>query len=322
MTDTNLRPLATPQVSKEEYDTCRIPLNGSARVVASCDQSATKTGAIKFTTITFRNFSPLAYAHEYKAGQDYYFISALSNVDDPFKRFSPCRDHNMKVIFKVCCKGQPSGQPPATSPGPLHKGLASMVGPSKAPGRRLQSGQAHSVITIRPSVKPHEDYVHPVTPSASPFQQQPQQPITVLPIEVLSQPSSEPAPDTSNQDLKNDIQNDSSTPQPLPHRPSHNQRFIPFDPTASPSVYARYSPTPLPADMRLPQPRFPAQLYGQNLINYPQHQPLAPQLPQQPYRHTGGRLGFYDHISKRKYLLNFHRRRETRAIAGCWRPII
>ncbi|XP_074105986.1 ephrin isoform X3 [Cotesia typhae] len=85
-------------VSKEEYETCRIT-NPSPRVIAVCDKP-TKT---MYFTITFRPFTPQPGGLEFLPGHDYYFIST-SSKDDLHRRIGGrCSTHNMKVVFKVCC---------------------------------------------------------------------------------------------------------------------------------------------------------------------------------------------------------------------------
>ncbi|XP_050704678.1 ephrin-B2-like [Eriocheir sinensis] len=91
-------------VSKEEYDTCRIT-NPSPRVIAVCD----KPYKLMYFTITFRSFTPQPGGLEFKPGQDYYFIST-SSQDDLHRRIGGrCSTHHMKVVFKVCC--DPASQP-------------------------------------------------------------------------------------------------------------------------------------------------------------------------------------------------------------------
>lgn len=83
-------------VSKEEYDSCRISqLN--PRVVAVCDRPDRQ---LQFT-ITFRSFSPTPRGLEFRPGQDYYFISTSSRSDLHRRVGGSCSSHNMKVIFKV-----------------------------------------------------------------------------------------------------------------------------------------------------------------------------------------------------------------------------
>uniref|UniRef100_A0A6M2DZU3 Putative ephrin ligand for eph receptor tyrosine kinase n=1 Tax=Xenopsylla cheopis TaxID=163159 RepID=A0A6M2DZU3_XENCH len=85
-------------VSKEEYDTCRIT-NPNPRIIAICD----KPHELKYFTITFRPFTPLPGGLEFLAGNDYYFIST-SSKDDLHRRIGGrCSSHNMKMVFKVCC---------------------------------------------------------------------------------------------------------------------------------------------------------------------------------------------------------------------------
>lgn len=57
------------QVSKEEYDTCRIT-NPNPRIIAICD----KPYKLMYFTITFRSFTPQPGGLEFQPGQDYYFI--------------------------------------------------------------------------------------------------------------------------------------------------------------------------------------------------------------------------------------------------------
>ncbi|XP_071560132.1 uncharacterized protein Ephrin [Temnothorax nylanderi] len=85
-------------VSKEEYETCRIT-NPSPRVIAVCD----KPRKTMYFTITFRPFTPQPGGLEFLPGHDYYFIST-SSKDDLHRRIGGrCTSHNMKVVFKVCC---------------------------------------------------------------------------------------------------------------------------------------------------------------------------------------------------------------------------
>lgn len=90
--------LGVLQVSKEEYETCRIT-NPSPRVIAVCD----KPRKMMYFTITFRPFTPQPGGLEFLPGHDYYFIST-SSKDDLHRRIGGrCTSHNMKVVFKVCC---------------------------------------------------------------------------------------------------------------------------------------------------------------------------------------------------------------------------
>lgn len=98
-------------VSKEEYDTCRIT-NPNPRIIAICD----KPHKLMFFTITFRPFTPQPGGLEFLPGKDYYFIST-SSKDDLHRRIGGrCLSHNMKLVFRVCCK--PEEQSPAPPPQP------------------------------------------------------------------------------------------------------------------------------------------------------------------------------------------------------------
>ncbi len=61
-------------VSKEEYDTCRIT-NPNPRIIAVCD----KPYKLMYFTITFRSFTPQPGGLEFRPGQDYYFICKSSH---------------------------------------------------------------------------------------------------------------------------------------------------------------------------------------------------------------------------------------------------
>lgn len=58
-----------PQVSKEEYDTCRIT-NPNPKIIAVCNQPH----KLMYFTITFRSFTPQPGGLEFQPGEDYYFI--------------------------------------------------------------------------------------------------------------------------------------------------------------------------------------------------------------------------------------------------------
>ena len=273
-------PNRTQQVSKEEYDTCRLQTAGqsSARMVALCDQQPGKPRPPPFT-VTFRSFTPQPNGLEFKPGQDYYFITALLNQNDPHKRFSPCRELNMKVIFKVCCK--------PTSGGPSQPAPLSALAPSStvSPSRRGLGSRRPPVVTLRPSLAKQPNQIGALADyfsTLAPHQLASQQPITVLPIEVTEPQPGEPVQSSSSSDSasssqfpSNDIQNDSTTGQPVP-RPVQSvpepgpgwpqqQQPVPagplpiFDPHAGPEILrSRWAPTPLPPRLTLEQR--PAQL--------------------------------------------------------------
>ncbi|XP_055931081.1 ephrin-B2a-like isoform X1 [Argiope bruennichi] len=94
-------------VSKEEYDSCRIT-NPASRKIALCD----KPHQLMYFTITFRSFTPQPGGLEFRPGQDYYFISTSAGGEGQQaleqKIGGRCATHNMKVIFKVCCGPQKS----------------------------------------------------------------------------------------------------------------------------------------------------------------------------------------------------------------------
>ncbi|CAG7817526.1 unnamed protein product [Allacma fusca] len=98
-------------VSKEEYDTCRIT-NPNPRIIAVCD----KPYKLMYFTITFRSFTPQPGGLEFRPGQDYYFISTSSRDDLHRRVGGRCSTHNMKVVFKVCC--HPGETPAQSTTGP------------------------------------------------------------------------------------------------------------------------------------------------------------------------------------------------------------
>ncbi|XP_021962617.1 ephrin-B1 isoform X2 [Folsomia candida] len=107
-------------VSKEEYDTCRIT-NPNPRIIAVCD----KPHKLMYFTITFRSFTPQPGGLEFRPGQDYYFISTSSRDDLHRRVGGRCSTHNMKVVFKVCCHpGESSSKSTTTTIAPLIHGGA------------------------------------------------------------------------------------------------------------------------------------------------------------------------------------------------------
>ncbi|XP_037087791.1 ephrin-B2-like [Pollicipes pollicipes] len=92
-------------VSKEEYDTCRIT-DPNPRIIAVCD----KPYKLMFFTITFRSFTPQPGGLEFRPGQDYFFISTSARGDMLRRIGGRCSTHNMKVVFKVCCNGTGSNR--------------------------------------------------------------------------------------------------------------------------------------------------------------------------------------------------------------------
>lgn len=101
-------------VSKEEYDTCRIT-NPNPRIIAVCD----KPYKLMYFTITFRSFTPQPGGLEFRPGQDYYFISTSSREDLHRRIGGRCSTHNMKVVFKVCCKPEDLAEKLSTAGRPV-----------------------------------------------------------------------------------------------------------------------------------------------------------------------------------------------------------
>jgi len=110
-------------VSKEEYDSCRISQN-DPRVVAVCDKPDRE---LQFT-ITFRSFSPTPRGLEFRPGQDYYFISTSSRRDIYRRVGGSCSTNNMKVIFKVA-KNREEKKPAINVPRSLSTSAPEMSSP-------------------------------------------------------------------------------------------------------------------------------------------------------------------------------------------------
>ena len=83
-------------VSKEDFESCRVS-NSRPKIVAICN----KPDSFMYFTITFRSFSPTPGGMEFKAGQDYYFISTSTKRDLHRRVGGYCSTHNMRMVFRV-----------------------------------------------------------------------------------------------------------------------------------------------------------------------------------------------------------------------------
>jgi ephrin-B len=83
-------------VSKEDFESCRVS-NSRPKIVAICN----KPDSFMYFTITFRSFSPTPGGMEFKAGQDYYFISTSTTRDLHRRVGGYCATHNMRMVFRV-----------------------------------------------------------------------------------------------------------------------------------------------------------------------------------------------------------------------------
>ncbi|XP_033210246.1 uncharacterized protein LOC117168682 [Belonocnema kinseyi] len=141
-------------VSKEEYETCRIT-NASPRVIAICD----KPFKTMYFTITFRPFTPQPGGLEFLPGHDYYFIST-SSKDDLHRRIGGrCTTHNMKVVFKVCCNNDADTSSSATSRNNSVAVTSSTVASSSSTTAILGGGIAGMPALTPPNV--HKDRYYP-----------------------------------------------------------------------------------------------------------------------------------------------------------------
>ncbi|KAF0295801.1 Ephrin-A5 [Amphibalanus amphitrite] len=140
-------------VSKEEYDTCRIT-DPNPRIIAVCD----KPYKLMFFTITFRSFTPQPGGLEFRPGQDYFFISTSARGDMLRRIGGRCSTHNMKVVFKVCCNDTDTNHidTPAL-PGPSEE--------SEAPSTTTTTEawlppRTSATTTRRPGTRPHFKDLH------------------------------------------------------------------------------------------------------------------------------------------------------------------
>ena len=83
-------------VSKEDFESCRVT-SSRPKIVAICN----KPDSFMYFTITFRSFSPTPGGMEFKAGQDYYFISTATKRDLHRRVGGYCSTDNMRMIFRV-----------------------------------------------------------------------------------------------------------------------------------------------------------------------------------------------------------------------------
>merc|ERR1712080_236626 len=88
-------------VTKEEYDTCYIR-SQRPRIIAQCN---TPYRPLSYP-ISFRSFTPMPNALEYKPGRDYHFISTSSKDDLHLRIGGMCLSNNMKIVFKVGLRHQ------------------------------------------------------------------------------------------------------------------------------------------------------------------------------------------------------------------------
>lgn len=122
-------------VNKEEYDTCRI-LSDSPRTIGECRNSKKPL----YYTLTFRQFSPIPGAIDYKPGNDYYFMAASGDKDKHQKVDALCRDYNMKIIIKVNGGRIPPKIPPTPKP-PIPRAKENDPKRAKQNRNKLENGE-------------------------------------------------------------------------------------------------------------------------------------------------------------------------------------
>ena len=85
-------------VTKEEYEQCKLDSAHSAKIVAVCNTPYEP----KFFTLTFRSFSPTPGAFEFHPGEKYYFIST-QYVEGRSRRSRSlrCSHPPMRLIFRI-----------------------------------------------------------------------------------------------------------------------------------------------------------------------------------------------------------------------------
>ena len=108
-------------VTKEEYDTCIIRSH-SPRIIAQCNSPYRQM----VYPISFRSFTPMPNALEYKPGLDYHFISTSSKDDLHLRIGGMCLSNNMKIVFKVGLRHKPKSALSDTSSG-KNKDIATSV---------------------------------------------------------------------------------------------------------------------------------------------------------------------------------------------------
>ncbi|KAG8194202.1 hypothetical protein JTE90_024534 [Oedothorax gibbosus] len=163
-------------VSKEEYDSCRIT-NPNPRIIAVCD----KPNQLMYFTITFRSFTPQPGGLEFVPGHDYYFVSTSTGDPEGLhqRMGGRCATHNMKVIFKVCCN-------PSSKPG-IEDGSVHKTSPSNSSAPATPSSTIIHNTSSRPlnEVKSPFDrnYIHPPSVPASQATPSPKgmRPVTRIP---------------------------------------------------------------------------------------------------------------------------------------------
>lgn len=181
-------------VSKEEYDSCRIT-NPSPRIISICDNPR----KVMYFTITFRSFTPQPGGLEFLPGHDYYFISTSTGGEDGLHQLvgGRCATHNMKVIFKVCC-----------SPSKAPAGTNTISQPSVAPNASalavstVEPKNSHITFTSKPNHLPRP---LPTTPSSYPKWIRPVYPTRPSPIKPYEVPvedemAKEPSQNTVDRD--------------------------------------------------------------------------------------------------------------------------
>ncbi|XP_017773565.1 PREDICTED: ephrin-B2-like [Nicrophorus vespilloides] len=145
-------------VSKEEYETCRIT-NPNPRIIAICD----KPHKLMYFTITFRPFTPQPGGLEFQPGKDYYFISTSSKEDLHRRIGGRCDTNNMKIVFKVCCAPE-TGSNTTSKAGTSTTAINWPVRPSTRPTTTTtttQIARTESTSTRKPTKKIVEYEKHP-----------------------------------------------------------------------------------------------------------------------------------------------------------------
>lgn len=149
-------------VSKEEYETCRIT-DPNPRIIAICD----KPYKLMYFTITFRPFTPQPGGLEFLPGKDYYFISTSSKEDLHRRIGGRCSTHNMKIVFKVCCKQEETTQKNSsvkaqtTSTTALSKPIGSSPDPTTPVPTTYLMTKQETLSTKKPTKKSDEYDKHP-----------------------------------------------------------------------------------------------------------------------------------------------------------------
>ncbi|XP_014672599.1 PREDICTED: ephrin-B1-like [Priapulus caudatus] len=121
------------QVSREDYSACRVtPGAAATRQLLVCNRPHEQ----RTYTLSFREFTPVPRGLEYRRGADYYYLSTSSGAISGMHERSggACAEHNMRVVFKVCCEATTTTTTTTVAPPPRRSAArdnATIAAPSR-----------------------------------------------------------------------------------------------------------------------------------------------------------------------------------------------